>query len=135
MKMKRIKLFEAFNSIDKIKKVNFILLCWVIENFIRDNELKSELPEHISHRYETKWGPSQFASIICFNLMSSTGRWFAYNPAREDLDIYCFKFINKYLVDNKIVNFQSMRSQSFPDRDIINKSGICVERIHCNQSS
>ncbi len=35
--------------------------------------------------------------------MSSTGRWFAYNPAREDLDIYCFKFINKYLVDNKIV--------------------------------
>jgi len=103
MKMKRIKLFEAFNSIDKIKKVNFILLCWVIKNFIKDNELKSELPEHISHRYETKWGPSQFASIICFNLMSSTGRWFAYNPAREDLDIYCFKFINKYLVDNKIV--------------------------------
>jgi hypothetical protein len=99
--MKRIKLFEAFNSIDKIKKVNFILFCWIIENFIKDNELETEQPQYISNRFGTKID-SQFASIICFNLRS-TGRWFAYNPASEDLDVYCFGFINKYLVDNKIV--------------------------------
>ncbi len=38
--MKRIKLFEAFNHANKIEEANIILLCWAIELFIKENELK-----------------------------------------------------------------------------------------------
>ncbi len=33
--MKRIKLFEAFNNGDKVEKLNHLLLCWGVEEFIK----------------------------------------------------------------------------------------------------
>ena len=110
--MRRIKLFEAFNSIDKIKKVNFILFCWIIESFIKDNELETELPQYISNRFGAKID-SQFANIICFNLRKTNRRWFAYNPASEDLYVNCYDVIGHYLVDNKILDTYRDTRSSF----------------------
>jgi hypothetical protein len=41
--MKRIKLFEAFNNGDKIEKLNHLLLCWCVKQFIKDEELESKI--------------------------------------------------------------------------------------------
>jgi hypothetical protein len=41
--MKRIKLFEAFNNGDKIKRTNLILYCWAIDLFIKENDLKPRM--------------------------------------------------------------------------------------------
>ena len=35
--MKRIKLFEAFNNVDKIEKLNHLLLYWTFETFIKEH--------------------------------------------------------------------------------------------------
>jgi len=34
--MKRIKLFEAFNNVDKIEKLNHLLLYWTFETFVKE---------------------------------------------------------------------------------------------------
>ena len=52
MKMKRIKLFEAFRNVNKIDKVNFMLYYWAIRTWIEENELKT----HLSFdKYEKKF--------------------------------------------------------------------------------
>ena len=119
--MRRIKLFEAFINVDKIQKVNFILLCWAIKNLIKHNELEAVQPRYHSTDYHYR----PFVNTSCFVLRSFTD-WFLYNPVVNRLRINCYDVIANYLVAKKIVNFQSMRSQSFPDRDSINKSAHYV---------
>ena len=41
--MKRIKLFEAFNNGGKIAKVNHLLLCWCVKEFIKHEKLESQI--------------------------------------------------------------------------------------------
>ena len=118
--MRRIKLFEAFINVDKIQKVNFILLCWAIKNLIKDNELEAVQPKYHSIAYNN----NQFDDKICFVLKSSSS-WFLYNPVVNRLAINCQLNISIYLVVKKIINPDRILRTS-TSSNIINKSAHYV---------
>ena len=81
--MKRIKLFEAFNSIDKIEKLNHLLLCWCVKQFIKDEKLESK----ISHNAFT---------------LFKYGCYFDYNFGYNELNIYCLSDLTLFFIGKRI---------------------------------
>ena len=94
--MRRIKLFEAFNNEDKIKRANLILYCWAIDLFIKENDLKprmyklrSILDTQQYAFYLEKFRPDH-EDYLYF-------RYYYYTPEDSQLYIHCMSDLNLYL--------------------------------------
>ena len=86
MKVKRIKLFEAFSNSDKIEKADHLLLCWGVLQFIKDRRIFSKLHNR---------------SI--FSLSNEYDDYFFYNPALgNNVSINCDPSLRFFLIDRKI---------------------------------
>ena len=89
--MKRIKLFEAFNGANKIEEANFILLCWAIELFIKENDLKVRMFN--PKRTVTQMAISKVdGSFKVFDYF----RYCYYSPEDSRLYIFCFSNLYQY---------------------------------------
>jgi hypothetical protein len=89
--MKRIKLFEAFSNTDKIGKVNHLLLCWCVKQFIKDEELESKISRNNFTLYKTSHG-----NIVWY------GARFNYNFEYEELEIISLGDLNRFFIDKSI---------------------------------
>ena len=72
--MKRIKLFEAFSNTDKIGKLNHLLICWCLKQFIKDEELESKISRN---------------NFTLFKYGCYFDYYFDYNFEYGYLNIYC----------------------------------------------
>ena len=101
MKMKRIKLFEAFSNTDKIDKVNHLLFCWSVREFIKHKNLTPLL-------IDTPFGGEKFClfedSLSATNDKSHQVFYFCFYPEEEgdDINILCYLSLSDFLDGKKI---------------------------------
>ena len=94
--MKRIKLFEAFNNEDKIKRANLILYCWAIDLFIKENDLKPRMykfrpiPDTQQYAFYLEKFRPDHEDCLYF-------RYYYYTPEDSQLYIHCMSDLNLYL--------------------------------------
>ena len=92
MKMRRIKLFEAFSNTDKIGKANHFLLCWSVKEFIEYEKLESKLFRNYFKLYRG-------SERVMVN-RDGYGTYFSYNFENGDFMIYCD--LKPYIEDKEI---------------------------------
>jgi hypothetical protein len=94
--MKRIKLFEAFNNGDKIKRTNLILYCWAIDLFIKENDLKPRMyklrriPDTQQYAFYLEKFRPDHEDYLYF-------RYYYYTSEDSQLYIHCMSDLNLYL--------------------------------------
>ena len=92
--MKRIKLFEAFTNTNKIEKANHLLLCWCVEEFIKEQNPKIDLRG------------------ACLRLSNSDSFMeFVYCDDYKSLDIWCMPLLKPFLFRKAQLLYESPFSE------------------------
>jgi hypothetical protein len=141
MKMKRIKLFEAFSNSDKIKKVEWILLYWALELFIKENNLQekhyvnpsgnNKLNVYYIYRQavDTKGKEINGVTIPYFRLITHMG------VDKGHLSIECWKSIRNFLIKKRVIRNISDRYNDLIHGEITDPLTYLIKKIFINEKN